>query len=175
MKTVHVYLLVIALVLVLVVGGGAVAVRALSKAEQGRRDMLLPQVRAALDQLRARLASVGIETFVGSTGRTEEEQRAHIEAGRSDVKFSWHQLGRAVHVAPVIAGKTIINDPELTRHIDVLRRIHREAAGFGFRGIAFNADGSKKFLKSGAWDALHLEYPEDMTLAQAAAKERRVA
>lgn len=169
----RVLLLVGLVVLLLLVGGGAVvAVRALSKSEAEREERLLPQVQAALERTRQDLAAEGIETWVGSTKRTDAEQAAKVAAGVSTTSNSWHLLGRAVDLYPVLPGT---NQPDLKgEHVDRFRRMHAVAAQHGFRGLAFNADGSKRYItgsKGKIWDGPHLEYPEGMTFAQAKAKD----
>lgn len=165
-KHVLVYVLIIAAVL-LVLGGGAVVVRKLTKSEETRRDQLQPSARAALERLLARCEARGVECFVGSTGRSTEQQLANIEAGLSDTKDSWHLLGLAVHVVPLVDGEP---DVKVARE-DLLRIVHEEAAAVGFHQIAYVdlKTWKKKYLKSGAWDANHFEWRQGRTYAQAKA------
>jgi hypothetical protein len=143
--------------------------RALGKDEQARRLQLLPNVRLALDGLRLELEEVHhIKTYVGSTLRTPKEQAAAVAASASDTQQSWHLLARAVDMY-VIDPDTGLPD-RAGKRTDLYLQMHRSAVGWGFRGIAFDlATGAKKYLKSGKWDGGHLEFPEGMTWAQAAA------
>lgn len=168
--------IIIAAIVVLLLGGGAVvALRVLSKSESARKALLLPQVQSALERLQERLAARGVQTFIGSTRRSEDEQAAKYAAGLSATTKSWHLLGRALELYAVVDG-----EPDTSgKREDLIRIIHDEAPHEGFRGIAYNADGTKHYIKNASgkpvWDANHLEYPEGMTWAQAAAEQARVA
>lgn len=167
------WILVLVLVLVLL-GGGAIVVRALSASEASRRAKLIEEVRLALDELRAELAAEGIETFVGSTLRTTSDQALNVSNGTSATSQSWHLLGRAVDLYPI---DPITKQPDLDgRTWDTLfRRMHELAPHHGFRGLAFNADGSRRYLttsKGKIWDGGHLEFPGGMTWAVAAERFR---
>lgn len=165
------WVLVLVLVLVLL-AGGAVALRALGKTEAANRAKLIEEAREALDDLRAELAAEGIETFVGSTLRTEDEQSGLVLVGASATNQSWHLLRRAVDLY-VIDPAT--KQPDLNAKLwDTLyRRMHQVAPRFGWTGIAFNPDGSKKYINTSAgkkWDGAHLEFRGGMTWATAAAQ-----
>lgn len=169
----HVY---IALALVLIAfflsGGGAAVVRAVAKLSRDPND-LLPQVRDALAELRRRLKAKGIDTMVGSTKRTPAQQEGVVSDGTSATTRSWHVLGRAVDLYPYGPD----GNPDLDgRHVDRFRIMHTEAKALGFRGLAFNADGTKRYIttsKGKVWDGGHLEFPEGMTYAQAEAQAKK--
>lgn len=161
--------IVVIVLAVLLAGGGVVAVKvAGSASEKAKLDALLPQVRAAFERVRARLAARGIKVLVGSTRRTDDQQAAIVAAGNSATSHSWHLLGRAVDVYPYGPdGKADLDG----RHVELFRALHEEAAKEGFRGLAFNADGSKRYIngtKGPVWDGGHIEFPEGMTWAAAA-------
>jgi hypothetical protein len=172
----------VVLVLVVVVAGGIMALRKLSETEESRRAALLPQVRAALDGLRAALAARGIQTWIVSTRRTPEQQQAKLDAGVSGTKNSWHLLGRGVDLNVGIknaAGKVV---PDSNGKNEADYRIMQETAKlFGFRGIPngspFTADGKKAYITnpsgSKIWDVFHLEFTDGMTFAQAQAADAR--
>jgi hypothetical protein len=148
----------------------AIVMRALGKKEAANRLELLPQVRDALDAVRAELAAEGIETFIGSTYRTVEQQAAAVANRASDTEQSWHRLRRAVDLYP-IDPETGFWDGEGRTWDTLFRRMHDVAAAHGFRGIAFvgpGGQGARKFLSSGRWDGGHLEYREGLTWAAAA-------
>lgn len=134
---------------------------------------LLPQVRDRLAELRRRLEAMGIKTLVGSTKRTPAQQESVVAGGTSATTRSWHVLGRAVDLYPYGPdGKADLDG----RYVDRFRTMHAEAAKLGFRGLAFNADGSKRYIttsKGKVWDGGHLEFPEGMTYAQAEAQARK--
>lgn len=153
--------------------------RALGKSEAARRAQLLPSAQLALDGLRLQLEEAhGIQTFVGSTLRTTNEQSVLVKGGASDTEASWHLLGRAVDLY-VIDPAT--GQPDMKARTaqpsqgDLYLKLHQVAAEWGWHGIAYDlATGKKKYLKSGAWDGGHLEYREGMTFAQAAAVGRSI-
>lgn len=140
--------------------------------EQARIDRLLPQVQRALFDLRSALAAEGIETFVDQTARTADEQAALVAKGVSSTERSWHRLKRAVDLYP----RNALGQPDMKgSDVEKFRRMHELAPQFGFRGLAFNPDGSKRYLtnKDGQkyWDGGHLEFPEGMTWAEAAQRQ----
>ena len=146
--------------------------RALGQSERARRAQLIPSAQLALDGLREELEQIGIETFIGSTLRTPEQQKALFDADKSPTSTvnSWHILGRAVDLYPIgddgqpdLAGKTWDT---------LFRSMHEMAPRWGFRGLAFNADGSRRYIKTktgAVWDGGHLEFPEGMTFSEAKA------
>jgi hypothetical protein len=166
-------ILIVVVLALLLLGGSVVAVRALSKSELAKRANLLPEVRAALDALRSVLSLEGIETFVGSTRRTPDEQKIKMEQGSSTTENSWHLLGRAVDLYP-IDPETGEYDGDARTWDTLFRRMHELAPRFGFRGLAFNADGGRRYLtrKDGSkfWDGPHLEFSGGMTFAKAKAR-----
>jgi hypothetical protein len=140
-----------------------------SSSEQARAQQLIPAAQVALRDLQERLETVhGIRTYVGSTRRRQAEQDANVAKGVSATKNSWHLLGRGVDLYPYdpTTGK-----PDLPgKQIELFRTMHLEAAKFGWRGLAFNQDGSRRYItttKGKVWDGGHLEFPEGMTFAQA--------
>lgn len=167
-------LIVLLLVAVLLLAGGAVAVRKLGLSEESRRQQLLPTVRTQLDALRAELSKMGIETFVGSTYRSSAQQdEIFEESGTSSTRDSWHELRRAVDLKP-IDPKTGKPDDAGKTWDTLFRTMHEVAKRRGWRGIAFNADGSKKLITNSAgkkvWDGGHLEWRDGLTFAQAEAQ-----
>lgn len=163
---------IVLVVLVLLLLGGAAAAPIVVDAVKGyTRDpnKLLPHVRDALAELRRRLDAEGIRTFVGQTLRSIEYQRTLVGKA-SDTLDSWHLLGRAVDLYPY---NPDTGQPDLPgKRIDLFRRMHDVAKTLGFEGIAFNADGSLRRLKSGAVDLGHLQFRDGMTFAQAARAQR---
>lgn len=150
-------------------GAPRVAKVVVAMSEKKRLEGLRPHVREALASLRAALKARGVETFVGSTLRTSEQTAANVAAGRSSasLKTSWHELGRAVDLYPIGPdGK-----PDLAgRHTELFRIMHDVAKAQGWRGLAFDAKGQKKYLttvKGPVWDGGHLEWTDGLTITQA--------
>ncbi len=170
MKPWH-WLIIIAIVLLLA-GGGTVAVvkYVATETEKKRLAGLLPQVRDALQRTRAALDAKGIRTLVGETRRDDALQAAHVADGVSATNNSWHKLGRAVDLYPYVDGK-----PDLDgKHVETFRTMQIEAGKNGFHNIAFNTDGSLKYIvtsKGKVWDGGHMQYTDGMTFAQAAAQQ----
>lgn len=161
--------IVVIVLAVLLLGGGVVAVKvATTQTEAQKLATLLPQVRAAFERLRSRLAAQGIKLLVGQTRRTADQQAAVVASGNSATNNSWHLLGRAIDV--YVYGPD--GKPDMDgKHVDLYRKLHAEAAKEGFRGLAFNADGTKRYIttnKGPVWDGGHIEFPEGMTFAAAA-------
>lgn len=190
------WLVVFALVALVLVGGGvAVVMRKISETEASRRALLEPDVRDAVDRIRADAAAEGIETMIGSTRRTEDEQAAKVAAGLSATKNSWHTVGRALelYVMRAIAAPTA-KDPKATKlsadvdgkEVAKYRRLHEIAKRHGGRGIPngqpFNAAGEKAYITvngKAVWDVAHIEFPgrfknvpEAVAAAQAAQKAK---
>jgi type II secretory pathway pseudopilin PulG len=170
--------LIVVLVVLLVVGAFAApkvieVVR--SKTEANRLAGLLPNVRAALERTRRDLDAQGIKTLVGETLRDAAMQADRVAGGKSATVNSWHLLGRAIDLYPYgpdgkadLAGK----------YIDRFRVMHQIATRHGFRGLAFNADGTQRYITTSAgkiWDGGHIEFPEGMTFAQAANQQANKA
>jgi len=103
---------------------------------------------------------MGIRVKVGSTARSYAAQALAFEQGRSGTRAGGHQKGRAVDLYPI--------DPQTGfpdyagRNIELYRRMHAVAAGLGWHGLAFNADGSPRYIEGGNgrkfWDGGHLEW-----------------
>lgn len=141
----------------------------LPPSERARLEQLIPAAQSALLSLVAALAGEGVELYIGSTRRDPAQQAAIVAKGNSATQHSWHLLGRGVDVYPKVGGK-----PDLDgKSIDLFRRVHAVAPRFGWRGLAFSPDGSKRYITNAQgkkiWDGGHLEFPEGMTWAQAAA------
>jgi hypothetical protein len=168
------WLIILAIIIVLLGGGAAVlAIRELGKSEAARRLTLIPAARAALDDLIEDLAKLGVQVFVGSTRRTPTEQSVAVSSGASSTQQSWHLLDRAVDLYPI---DPETGQPDLNgKRTELFRIMHERAELHGWRGIAFNADGTKRYLntsKGRVWDGGHLEFPEGLTWAQAEAVKR---
>ena len=173
----------IVLLLVVVVVGGAVAIRKLSETEAARLARLRPEVRAAFERLRAAMAAQGIQLYMISTRRTEEEQAQKVEAGVSATNNSWHLLGRAldfnVQIKDPKTGK--LRSDNNGEDIEAYRKVQAAAKAYGFRGVPngspFTPDGKKAYLTLAngkkIWDVFHLEFPEGMTFAQAKARDAK--
>lgn len=121
---------------------------------------LVPPARTALETLVRALRAAGIRVKVGQTGRTLEQQARAADAGRSGTYSGQHQRGRAVDLYPI--------DPDTGfpdyagRNVELFRRMHAIASSFGWTGLAFNADGSPRYLTAPDgrrfWDGGHLEW-----------------
>lgn len=164
---------IILFVLVALVVGGVVALRKLSETEEARLARLRPEVRAAFEGLRARMAAQGVQLYVISTRRTEDEEAEKVAEKKSTTLNSFHLLGRAidfnVQIKDPATGK--VRSDNTGTDVETYRQVQAAARGFGFRGIPngspFKPDGSKAYLSSGAWDVFHLEYTDGLTFAQA--------
>lgn len=165
-------LLLVVLLLVVLAGAGASIVA--SAAEAKRLALLQPQVAAAVVRLQTSLEQdEKIRTFVGSTVRTDAEQQAAYDSGNSSTLDSWHEVGRAVDL--YVYGPDGQVD-RAGRHEALWLAMHKKAARFGFRGIAYNADWSPRWITNAAGkkvrDLGHLEYREALTFSQAVAQWR---
>jgi hypothetical protein len=151
---------------------GALAVKTggLLTSEQARAQQLIPAAQSALERLQADLlTNYHLGTYVGSTRRNPAEQAAIVAKGASATQHSWHLLGRGVDLYPIAPdGK-----PDLPgKHLELFRTMHQVATRYGWRGLAFHPDGTKRYIetvKGKVWDGGHLEFPEGMTYALAAA------
>jgi hypothetical protein len=171
------WLVVVAIVVLLALAGGGAAVimRKISETEASRRALLEPDVQQAVDRIRADAAAEGIETMIGSTRRTADEQAAKVAAGLSATKNSWHTIGRALemYVMRRIPAPTA-KDPNATKlsadvegkEIAKYQRLHAIAKRHGGRGIPggqpFTATGEKAYITTSAgkiWDVAHIEFP----------------
>jgi hypothetical protein len=147
----------------------------LTTTEETRIAQLQPEVQSELRMLLSDLFADGVPVSVGQTLRTSAQEKALIESGKTaaSLKISWHQLGRAVDLYP-------LNDMGVAdrdgKDIDKFRRMHQLAAARGWRGIAFNADGSKRLIANSkgklVWDGGHLEWRAPYgSIAEAVAAE----
>lgn len=169
------------LVVVLLLVGGAVVIRKLSTTEEDRLSKLRPEVREAYLQLRAAAAAKGVQMYVVSTRRTDEQQAAKVAAGVSGTDDSWHELGRAidfnVQFRDPVDGK--LKADSKAANVGAYRTVHALAPAFGLAGIPkgspFDAQGNPAFItnKQGKkiWDVYHLQYTGGMTFAQAAKRD----
>ena len=148
----------------------------LTTTEQTRVSQLQPEVQSEFQALLSDWAASGITVTVGQTLRTSAQEKALIEAGKTaaSLNISWHQLGRAVDVYPVdpVTGSADRDG----RNTDLFRRMHAIAASRGWRGIAFNTDGTKHYIRNSkgklVWDGGHLEWRSPYgTIAEAVAAE----
>lgn len=187
MSRTHVALLLVILVLLAGLAAlgpdrvGELVLRVLGQKEAANRAALEPDVRVALDGLRSDLAREGIETYIGSTLRTPAEQAAkEVQGSSTTATNSWHLVGRAVDLIPIDPA-TGQPDREGTK-LELFKRMHAFAPGWGFRGLAFHPDGTVRYLKrkdgSKFWDGGHLEHPgpyRTVAEAQVARAARGVA
>lgn len=133
----------------------------LTTTEESRIAQLQPDVQAELRLLLSDLFAAGVPVEVGSTLRTSATEKALIAAGKTSgsLKISWHQLGRAVDIYPLDENGAA---DRAGKDVDKFRRMQEIAEGRGWRGIAFNADGSKHYLTNSAgklvWDGGHIEW-----------------
>lgn len=174
-RTKH-WIIVIVIVLLL---AGAVAAPKVAKvvttlSEKGRIDALEPGTRAAYLKFVARMESLGFGVRTAETVRSQARQDSL--GGQSGNEFSWHQLGRAIDMYPIINGKVDVDGKDL----GVYRIFHKEAEKLGFRSLAFNPDGSKRLItnRNGQkiWDGGHIEFRGPYaTLAAARAAEEKKA
>jgi hypothetical protein len=147
------------------------ALRDLTSSEITRRLTLQDSARDAYDALVAAAAARGIEIFLASAGRSPDEQKAALAAGASSTSHSWHLLGLAVDY--------YVRDPETGkwdkdgRQEELYRTVALElAAPLGWGNLAFNADGSPRYLTNAQGkryrDIGHLQLTGGRTWAQAA-------
>lgn len=153
----------------------------LTTTEEGRIAKLQPEVQAQLRALLGDLYSAGVPVEVGATLRTSAREKALIAEGKTSASLtvSWHQLGRAVDMYPIDNDGYVVRELRKDRlevDIALFRRMHEIAKANGWRGIAFNDDGTRHFITNSAgkkvWDGGHIEWrsPYD-TIAQAVAAE----
>ena len=151
------------------------AIAQLTSTDEMRLAQLQPDAQQAARAMIDHLAQNGLRVKVGQTLRTPAQEKAAIDSGHSAVKtHSWHELARALDVYPY--------DPDTGaldldgNNIELFRAIADAGQMFGFRSIAFNADGSKHLITNSAgkkiWDGGHLEYREPYgSIAEAVAAE----
>jgi hypothetical protein len=121
---------------------------------------LVPPARTALETLLRALGAAGIRVKVGQTGRTLEQQARAVDAGRSSTYGGQHPKGRAVDLYPIDPSTGF---PDYAgKNVELFRKMHAIAGGLGWTGLAFNPDGSPRYLtaRSGRrfWDGGHLEW-----------------
>lgn len=155
-----------------VASGTAAKPGGLLTSEQARAQQLVPAAQIALARTQEALRDeFDIDTYVGSVRRNSAQQAANVAKGVSATQRSWHLLDRAVDLYPKLPdGK-----PDLDgKQTEKFRTMHEVAKRFGWRGLAFNSDGSKRYIittKDGkqhkVWDGGHIEFPEGMTWEQA--------
>ncbi len=150
------------------------ALTMLTTTEETRLSELEPETQAAARQLIATMATQGVRLHVGQTLRSPAQEKAVIVAGASAVKtHSWHELGRAVDMYPDDGN----GSPDYNAtNLDNYRLMHDDAASLGFKGIAFNDDGSKHLITNSKgkkiWDGGHLQFQGPYaTIAEAVSAE----
>jgi hypothetical protein len=132
----------------------------ISARERARIAALAPDVQAAYAAFLADASSQGLRIFTGRTQGSVAQTARNKAAGRSGVDVSWHDLDppRAIDIQVKDAAGKAIASPKSASEIALYLRAVRIAESHGFRQIGFNADGSKRFLRSGAWDPYHIEF-----------------
>lgn len=145
----------------------------MTEAEQRRLDGLTPMARSGFTLLEEACRAHGLELFLGSCLRTAKQQEEAKASGHSTQPVSWHMIGRACDVYPI--DPTTLAPDLAGKRIDLFRLMHEEAKKLGWHGIAFNDDGSKRYIhtaKGKIWDGGHLEWRQGFaTLAEAIAAE----
>lgn len=126
--------------------------------ELHRLDALIPEARAAFDQLIAAMTKRGLEPYVGQAYRAPQQQAEAIKDGTTskNQKISWHELRRAVD----FRAKLPDGSEDLTTNNEFFfRALYQEASKIpGLRSLAYRPDGSKLLLNGRTWDAGHVEY-----------------
>lgn len=139
----------------------------MTDAENTRLNGLIPEARTGYIILADMCKARGLRLFLGSTLRTAQQQQEAKASGHSTQPISWHMIGRACDVYPVAGIEPDMNG----KHMDLFRVMHEEAKKIGWHGLAFNDDGSKRYintLKGKVWDGGHLEWRAGYaTLAEA--------
>ncbi len=148
----------------------------LTTSDETRLSELQADTQANARLLIQELANQGIAVKVGSTLRTSAAEKAAIAAGRSsaDLKISWHQIGRALDLYP-IDPNTGQWDKKGARD-DLFQQMHAIARSLGWRGIAYEADGTTRHyiqtVNGPTWDGGHLEWRAPYgSIAEAVAAE----
>lgn len=152
------------------------SINMLTSTDEARLSQLQPDAQAAFRNLLGVLEADGIRVKVGTTLRTAAAEKSAIETGHtsSTLKVSWHQLGRAADLYPY---DPATGAPDLDgKNTALFWRMHQLAADLGFRGIAFNADGTRRYITNAKgekiWDGGHLEWRLPYgTIAEAVAAE----
>lgn len=122
-----------------------------------------PEFVQKVRELVTALDFAGIKVKVGPLTRSlAAEQRAY-DSGRSAINpwKSKHLVSKAVDVYPIDPST---GEPDYQgRRLELFKRMVDVAKRLGWKSLAFNADGSVRYLtsKSGArfWDGAHLERP----------------
>lgn len=163
---------IIALLLLLVVlgdvsdDGGPVdqlgdALVTLTSSDEARLAKLEPSTQEQVRGLIADLAAQGLSVKVGQTLRTPAEEKADVAAGKSSATLvhSWHEIGRAVDLYPI---DPATGAPDLNgSNVDLFHTMVDAATARGFRSLAFNSDGSRRYInttRGPVWDGGHLEW-----------------
>ena len=157
--------LTIVLLLVLAYGGTKVVMKYI---ENKRLDELLPEVKEAFQKGYAECEAEGIKLQIGRTFASQDEQNA-VNPANTGTSNSWHTLRRAVDVLCFGPDGTLDSAGKFWD--TTYRRMHEIFAKYGFTNIAFNSDGTKRYITTKAgtktWDGGHLQFTSGMTYAQA--------
>lgn len=136
--------------------------------ENKRLDELLPEVKEAFQKGYAECETAGIKLQIGRTYASQETQDA-VNPANTGTSNSWHTLRRAVDV--LCYGPDGSLDGTGKFWDSTYRRMHEIFAKYGFTNIAFNSDGTKRYITTKAgtktWDGGHLQFTSGMTYAQA--------
>lgn len=157
------------------VGLGAFA---LTRTEWAKLQSLEPETRRRVETLLTLLRGRGIEVLVGSAKRTEAEQTKLVQENKSAATISWHLVGRAVDLYPLIPG-TRQPDYNVSRP-DLFRIMHQEWAKLGGTGLAYlpYPDGPNRLISMGGkkkWDGGHVEFHGPFATAAEAYRASRAA
>jgi len=150
------------------------ALATLTTSDETRLSQMQVDAQAATRALIDDLAGQGIPVHIGQTLRTSAQEKSAIDSGHSAVTtVSWHQLGRAVDLYPLYADGTTDYSGD---NLPAIAAIAGTAERYGFRQLAFNADGSKKIIHNAAgkaiWDSGHIEFRAPYsTIAEAVSAE----
>lgn len=135
----------------------------LTSSETARMDQLQDEPKQKLLELIGTLADQGIRVYVGQTLRTAAAEKSNVDKGvtSAGLQYSWHELGRAVDLYP-IDDNTGKPDYAGVR-LDLFSAMHAAAKAAGWRGIAFEADGTTRHYLTNSkgkkiWDGGHLEW-----------------
>lgn len=157
----------------------------LTSSEESRLQQLEPETQAQVRALIQTLANgvddgtgtgvlTTVQIHVGQTLRTTAQEKQAISSGHSAVKtHSWHELGRAADLYPI---NPDTGSPDLsgTRN-DLFYLMQTTAESMGFRQLAYNSDGSRRYINGAngpIWDGGHVEWHGDYsTIAEAVAAE----
>lgn len=143
----------------------------LTTTEESRLSQLEPETEQMVRQLLQNLANAGMMVEVGSTLRTQAQEKAAIASGHSAVKtHSWHEIGRAVDLYPYDPNT---GQPDMNGKNDALFiQMQQAAVDLGFHQIAYDSNWNRKYLSNGVWDGGHMEWHGPYaTIADAVASE----